>query len=201
VKPVEAVTVVRSGLVALAALRTARFVEGETVLVTAAAGGVGHPAVQLARALGAGRVIGTVSDPAKVDFVVAQGADEVVLSNESSCPGEADVVIETVGSDLLPRALSTLRPFGRLVTLSAAPAQIHSHALLAGILTVTGLSRNLINRHNPPLIANLRAELWALLVGGHLKPAIAAELPLAQASQAYQLLADRANLGKLSLTP
>jgi NADPH:quinone reductase-like Zn-dependent oxidoreductase len=116
-------TLVRSGLVALAALRTARFAEGETVLVTAAAGGVGHLAVQLARALGAGRVIGTVSDPAKVEFVIAQGADEVVLSNETRWPIETDVVIETVGGELLPRALETVKPFGRLVTLSAAPAE------------------------------------------------------------------------------
>jgi threonine dehydrogenase-like Zn-dependent dehydrogenase len=63
--------------------------------VTAAAGGVGRLAVQLARALGAGRIIGTVSDSSKAAFVVAQDPDEVVLSNEPTCPGETDAVIET----------------------------------------------------------------------------------------------------------
>jgi NADPH2:quinone reductase len=105
VDPAIALTIVRSGLVALAALRTADLAAGESVLVTAAAGGVGHLAVQLARALGAGRVVGTVSDPAKADFVRAQGADEVVLSNDLTGTEPVDVVIEGVGGSVFSDAL------------------------------------------------------------------------------------------------
>ncbi|MGW4275357.1 quinone oxidoreductase family protein, partial [Streptomyces seoulensis] len=78
VDAVAAVALVRSGLVALGALAAARPEPGEAVLVTAAASGVGHLAVQLARARGAGRVVGAVSTAAKADFVRSLGADEVV---------------------------------------------------------------------------------------------------------------------------
>lgn len=63
---------------ALGALEAARPRHGEAALITAAASGVGHLAVQLARVRGAGRVVGAVSDPAKADFVRSLGADEVV---------------------------------------------------------------------------------------------------------------------------
>jgi NADPH:quinone reductase-like Zn-dependent oxidoreductase len=201
IEPAEAMTVARSGLVALAALRTAGLVAGESVLVTAAAGGVGHLAIQLARALGARRVVGTVSDASKVDFVRAQGADEVVLSNDPSWDVEVDVVIETVGGEVLTRALNALAPFGRMVTLSAAPASLESHSLLSTMRTVHGLSLGLIARLKPELITEYRAELWEHVAAGRLTPAIAARLPLDEAAKGYQLLIDRANLGKVCLVP
>jgi NADPH:quinone reductase-like Zn-dependent oxidoreductase len=182
-------------------LELARLQPKETVLVTAAAGGVGHLAMQLAKAMGAGHVVGTVSDPAKADFVRAQGADEVVLSNGSAWPVEADVVVEGVGGEVLDRALACVKPFGRLITLSAAPGRLASHDLLTGLRTVTGLSMGLIARNRPDLVRSWRTRLWDLLLAGHIRPAIAAQLPLEEASTAYQLLADRANLGKVVLVP
>lgn len=73
---VDAVALVRSGLVALGTLEAARPAPGESALVTAAAGGVGHLAVQLARLRGASRVVGAVSAPGKAEFVRGLGADE-----------------------------------------------------------------------------------------------------------------------------
>lgn len=84
---VDAVALVRSGLVALGVLQAARPEKGEAVLVTAAASGVGHLAVQLARARGAGRVVGAVSDAAKADFVRALGADAVVRYGDDGWGG------------------------------------------------------------------------------------------------------------------
>ncbi|HWD81265.1 MAG TPA: zinc-binding dehydrogenase [Kribbella sp.] len=201
VPPVIAMALLRSGQVALAALELARLQPGESVLVTAAAGGVGHLAVQLAKALGAGHVIGTVSDAAKAEFVKQQGADEVVLSNDERWPVEVDVVVEGVGGSVLDRALQCVKPFGRLITLSAAPGQLASHDLLTGLRTVTGLSMGQIARNRPQLVHTWRRRLWDLLAAGQVRPAIAAELPLEDASKAYQLLADRKNLGKLALVP
>lgn len=74
----DAVALVRSGLVALGALEAARPLHGESALVTAAASGVGHLAVQLARLRGASRVVGAVSAPGKAKFVRCLGADEVI---------------------------------------------------------------------------------------------------------------------------
>ncbi|MFD7155340.1 zinc-binding alcohol dehydrogenase family protein [Kribbella sp. NPDC059898] len=201
VSPVVAMALVRSGRVALAALELARLRPGESVLVTAAAGGVGRLAVQLAKALGAGHVIGTVSDPAKAEFVHGQGAYQVVLSSQPDWPVEVDVVVEGVGGEVLERAVKCVKPFGRLVTLSAAPAQLASHDLLTGPRTVTGLSMGQIVRNRPDLIRTWTARLWELLAAGQLRPAIAAELSLEEAPKAYQLLADRANLGKVALVP
>lgn len=201
VPPAIAMALLRSGQVALAALELARLQPGEAVLVTAAAGGVGHLAVQLAKALGAGRVIGTVSDAAKAEFVKQQGADEVVLSNEARWPVEVDVVVEGVGGAVLERALQCVRPFGRLITLSAAPGRLTSHDLLTGLRTVTGLSMGQIARNRPELVHSWRRRLWDFLAAGQVRPAIAAELPLEDASKAYRLLADRKNLGKLALVP
>ncbi|MFF0267875.1 zinc-binding alcohol dehydrogenase family protein [Kribbella sp. NPDC004536] len=201
VPPVIAMALLRSGQVALAALELARLQPGDSVLVTAAAGGVGHLAVQLAKSLGAGRVVGTVSDASKAEFVRRQGADEVVLSNEARWPVEVDVVVEGVGGVVLERALQCVKPFGRLITLSAAPGRLASHDLLTGLRTVTGLSMGQVARNRPDLIGTWRRQLWTLLATGQVRPAIAAELSLEEAAKAYQLLADRANQGKVTLVP
>ncbi|MDR6976305.1 NADPH:quinone reductase-like Zn-dependent oxidoreductase [Streptomyces sp. 3330] len=79
---VDAVALLRSGLVALGALTAARPEPGEAALVTAAASGVGHLAVQLARTRGAIRVVGAVSDPAKAAFVRALGADDILTYDQ-----------------------------------------------------------------------------------------------------------------------
>ncbi|MBF6481111.1 quinone oxidoreductase family protein, partial [Nocardia cyriacigeorgica] len=105
---VDAVALVRSGLVALGALDAANPAEGESALVTAAASGVGHLAVQLARIRGAARVVGAVSDPAKADFVRGLGADEVVAYEDESWGAAVDYALEAVGGELLAPALAAV---------------------------------------------------------------------------------------------
>ncbi|MFD6451837.1 zinc-binding alcohol dehydrogenase family protein, partial [Nocardia sp. NPDC060220] len=91
---VDAVALMRSGLVALGALDTAVPRDGETALVTAAAGGVGHLAVQLARVRGASWVVGAVSDESKCDFVRELGADEVFTYDQLHCGKQADYALD-----------------------------------------------------------------------------------------------------------
>lgn len=131
---VDAVALVRSGLVALGALEAARPGRGEAALVTAAASGVGHLAVQLARARGASRVVGAVSGPAKAKFVRSLGADSTALYGEGSWGDPVDYVLDAVGGELLtprsppwPRAggwWRTARAAGRSgrTTSSSAPS-------------------------------------------------------------------------------
>lgn len=99
---VDAVALVRSGLVALGALEAARPGRGEAALVTAAASGVGHLAVQLARARGASRVVGAVSGPAKAKFVRSLGAD--------STPFTARAVGETPSTTSSTRSAASCSP-------------------------------------------------------------------------------------------
>jgi NADPH:quinone reductase-like Zn-dependent oxidoreductase len=116
-----AIVVVRSGQVALGAARAASVTKGESVLVTAAAGAVGHMAVQLARALGAAQVIGAVGSPGKADFVRDMGADTVV-TYDTDWGEPVDVVLDGVGGHVLQKGVEALAPFGRLVSFSAVSA-------------------------------------------------------------------------------
>lgn len=105
---VEAVALVRSGLVARGAYEAARVEPGESVLVTAAASAVGTLALQYAKAGGAGRVVAAVSSADKAGFVRGLGADEVVLYGDADWGGPYDVILDGVGGDLLGPAVRAL---------------------------------------------------------------------------------------------
>ncbi|MDH6130159.1 zinc-binding dehydrogenase [Kitasatospora sp. GP82] len=196
----DALAVVRSGLVALSALRAGGLASGESVLITAAAGGVGHLAVQLARELGAGRVVAAVGSAEKADFVRGLGADEVVCYEDADWGAPVDLVVDSVGSDVLRRTAGALVPFGRLVVNSGAGGTLDAGVLLRGMHTVIGLAMSHLSRLRPELIESHRAELWQLLAEGRLRP-VSTAFPLERAAEGVELLAARANLGKVLLDP
>ncbi|MGW0766958.1 quinone oxidoreductase family protein [Streptomyces sp. NPDC002676] len=198
---VDAVALVRSGLVAFGALEAARPAPGEAVLVTAAASGVGHLAVQLARARGAGRVIGAVSGPAKADFVRSLGADDCIQYADDSWGEPVDCVLDAVGGDLLTPALAALAPHGRLVAYSSGGGTIRAYDLLVGAKSVIGFQMALIARGRPELYEQWRQELWRLHGEGILRPAVHGEFALEDAAKAHAVIEARANLGKVVLRP
>ncbi|MGW1169970.1 quinone oxidoreductase family protein [Streptomyces sp. NPDC002550] len=198
---VDAIALVRSGLVAYGALEAARPTPGEAVLVTAAASGIGHLAVQLARARGAGRVVGTVSDPGKAEFVRSLGADDCVHYGDDSWGDPVDCVLDAVGGDLLTPALAALAPHGRLVAYSSGGGTIQAYDLLVGAKSVIGFQMALIARGRPDLYEQWRRELWRLFAEGTLKPAVHAEFALEDAAKAHETIERRANLGKVVLRP
>ncbi|KOG85942.1 quinone oxidoreductase family protein [Streptomyces varsoviensis] len=197
----DAVALVRSGLVALGAYEAARPDTGESVLVTGAASGVGHLAVQLARARGARRVVAAASSPEKAVFLKGLGADEVVAYADESWGEPVDIVLDAVGGELLPRAVAALAPGGRLVAFSSGGGAIQAYDLLVGAKSAIGFQLGLIARQRPLLYERWRAELWRLFAEGALRPAIHAELPLMQAAAAHAIIEKRANLGKVILRP
>ncbi|MEU6086818.1 zinc-binding dehydrogenase [Streptomyces sp. NPDC047085] len=198
---VDAVALVRSGLVAYGALAAARPAPGESVLVTAAASGVGHLAVQLARARGAGRVVGAVSDPAKAEFVRSLGADDCVHYADDSWGEPVDCVLDAVGGDLLTPALAALAPHGRLVAYSSGGGTIRAYDLLVGAKSVIGFQMALIARGRPDLYEQWRRDLWRMFADGDLKPAVHGEFALEDAAEAHEVIESRANLGKVVLRP
>ncbi|GAA0367869.1 quinone oxidoreductase family protein [Streptomyces blastmyceticus] len=198
---VDAVALVRCGLVALGAYEAARPAEGESVLVTAAASGAGHLAVQLAKARGAKRVVGAVSSAAKADFVRSLGADEVVTYDALADVAPVDIVLDAVGGALLTPALAALAPGGRLVAYSSGGGTIEAYDLLVGAKSAIGFQMALIARHRPALMEQWRLELWELLAAGRLRPRIHAELPLEEAAEAHRIIESRVNLGKVVLRP
>ncbi|MEU7561513.1 quinone oxidoreductase family protein [Streptomyces eurythermus] len=198
---VTAIALVRSGLVAYGALEAARFAPGESVLVTAAASGVGHLAVQLARARGAGRVVGAVSGAAKADFVRSLGADDCVRYDDDGWGEPVDCVLDAVGGELLTPALAALAPHGRLVAYSSGGGTIQAYDLLVGAKSVTGFQMALIARERPELYERWRRELWRLHAEGALRPAVHGEFALEEAEAAHRVITTRANLGKVVLCP
>ncbi|MFI5938377.1 zinc-binding alcohol dehydrogenase family protein [Actinoplanes sp. NPDC051494] len=196
-----AVALVRSGHVALAALDVARIAPGESVLVTAAAGGVGHLAVQVAKLHGVSRVVAAVSDPGKAGFLRELGADEVVTYREEKWGDPVDVVLDGAGGDLLPWALAAARPGGRLIFFNSGGGTLAASDLLGGAKTVTGMAiRHYAAAHRDRYDDHHR-QLWDLVGDGRLRPAVHAELPLADAAEAHRIIEARENLGKVILRP
>ncbi|MFE7445400.1 zinc-binding alcohol dehydrogenase family protein [Streptomyces chartreusis] len=198
---VDAVSLVRSGLVALGALEAARPERGEAALVTAAASGVGHLAVQLARVRGAGRVVGAVSDPAKAGFVRSLGADDVVTYGQEDWGKPVDYVLDAVGGDMLSHALAALTAGARLVAYSSGGGTIRAYDLLVGAKSVIGFQMARIAREEPELYERWRQELWRLFEEGAVKPVVHGEFALEEAAEAHAAVESRVNRGKVVLHP
>ncbi|WP_405161018.1 zinc-binding dehydrogenase [Nocardia sp. NBC_01499] len=198
---VDAVALVRSGLVALGALEAANPLEGESALVTAAASGVGHLAVQLARVRGASRVVGAVSDQSKAEFVRGLGADEVIEYGQESWGEPVDYALDAVGGDLLGPALAAVGPGGRLVYYSSGGGTIQAYDLLVGAKSVIGFQVARIAKGQPELFDQWRQELWQYVASDQLRPVVHAEFALDAAAEAHAVIEDRGNLGKVVLIP
>ncbi|MFE9578340.1 zinc-binding alcohol dehydrogenase family protein [Nocardia sp. NPDC006044] len=198
---VDAVALVRSGLVALGALAAANPLEGESVLVTAAASGIGHLAVQLARVRGASRVVGAVSDQVKAEFVRGLGADEVIEYGQESWGQPVDYALDAVGGDLLGPAIAALAPGGRLVAYSSGGGTIQAYDLLVGAKSVIGFQIARIAQRQPDLLDQWRQELWQYVASDQLRPVVHAEFALDDVAEAHALIEDRGNLGKVVLIP
>ncbi|WP_405762552.1 zinc-binding alcohol dehydrogenase family protein [Streptomyces sp. NBC_00045] len=198
---VEAVALVRSGLVARGAYEAGRVEPGESVLVTAAASAVGTYALQYAKAGGARRVVAAVGSADKADFVRALGADEVVLYGEAAWGDPYDVVLDGVGGELLGPAVRALAPGGRLVAYSSGGGTVDAYELLVRGASVTGFQMAVIARGKPALYGRWRAEQWERHRAGALRVTVHQEIPLAEAARAHRIIEERRNLGKVVLVP
>ncbi len=206
----EATVLSMTAPLALRLLRAGQLNTGDTVLVHAAAGGIGHLAVQLARTLGAGTVIGTASTPAKRDFVRACGADAAIDSSDpgwpdrvgAAAPGGVDVILDAVGGDVFDQGLELLAPLGRMVSYGAVSGVLPTApaSSLFALKYVTGVSM-LAWRTARPDEARADMEEVARLWGtGALRTAVHARCPLVDTASVHQILDSRGNLGRLVVT-
>ncbi|GIF02477.1 quinone oxidoreductase family protein [Actinoplanes siamensis] len=193
---VRAVALVRSGHVALGVLAAAALRPGESVLVTAAASGVGHLLVQAARKGGAGRVV-AVAGRGKADFLYGLGADEVRTYAGVAAGEPVDVVLDGAGGDVLPAALGAVRPGGRLIYFSSGGGTVAAYDLLAGAKTITGFAMAHFARDHPREYAEHGRRLWTM----DLDVRVHARLPLAEADRAHAIVEARENRGKVVLVP
>ncbi len=181
----------------------ARLRAGESVLVTAGAGGLGSTAIQVARALGAGRITAVASTPEKRAFALAHGAD-AAIGYEDEFP-LAEVMFESVGGDVFLKCLAAMRPLGRMALLGASggtPPEVPGFDVLRRRnIGIFAFSFGMLRRADPALVARTAVPAIELLRQGKVRPAVGETLPLEQAAEAHRRLVSRQTVGKLLLIP
>ncbi|HEV7804481.1 MAG TPA: zinc-binding dehydrogenase, partial [Solirubrobacteraceae bacterium] len=208
-----ALALLLQGLTAWHLYRTCgRVAAGESVVVHAAAGGVGSLAVQLGRPMGAGRVIATASTPDKRALALELGADAAIDADadglterlvEANLGAPVDVVFEMAGGEVFDRSLAALAPFGRLVTYGISSGErnsVRSGDLMRRSRSVIGFwLMHCLGR--PAMIDEALADLFARVARGELRAVAGPAYPLADAAQAQRDLAERRTTGKVTLDP
>lgn len=192
--------------------RRARIQPGETLLVHAAAGGVGSAAVQLGKAAGA-RVIGVVGGRAKAetarelgcDVVVDRREDDIVAAVKEATGGRgADVVYDPVGGDAYAKSVKCIAFEGRIVVVGfasgAVPTPGLNHALIKNY-SVLGLHWGLYNTKDPAAVQACHEELTALAADGAVKPYISERVGLDGGADAVQRVFDGITTGRVVIQP
>ncbi len=209
----EALALVLQGLTAWHLFRTsAKIAQGESVVIHAAAGGVGSLAVQLAKPLGAGRVIATASSEEKRKLALELGADAAVDAAgegmrdrliEANDGNKVDVVLEMAGGQVFDESLAALAPFGRLVTYGIAsrqPNEVSNGRLMRKSQAVVGFwLMHCLGRRD--MMEEPLADLFERAARDELRPVMGTTYPLSDVRRAHEDLQERRTQGKVLLDP
>ena len=207
----EATALLVQGLTAHLLLSSAASIRvGESVLVNSAAGGVGSLAIQLAKLMGAGTVVGTASTPEKLEKIRSLGADAAIDYTEEGWSEKVveatggrgvDVVLEATGGKVGEQSLEALTSFGRMVVYGAASGE--QTAYTVGQLAYKGLILVgfALPIQSPKRIAAATEELLAYVAGDRLRIMVSETFPLLEAAEAHRAMAARKTSGKLILVP
>ncbi|MGJ3558754.1 NADPH:quinone oxidoreductase family protein [Streptomyces sp. INA 01156] len=192
--------------------RRAGLEAGETLLVHAAAGGVGSAAVQLGKAAGA-TVIGVVGGAAKVavarelgcDVVIDRREQDVIAAVKDATGGRgADVIYDPVGGQAYAQSAKVVAFEGRIVIVGFAGGTIPSPALNHALVknySILGLHWGLYNTKNPKLVQHCHEQLTHLAARGAVKPLVSERVPLTGAADAVQRVADGVTTGRVAVLP
>ncbi|MGK5550343.1 quinone oxidoreductase family protein [Actinomadura kijaniata] len=194
--------------------RSVHLAPGESVVVHAAAGGVGTLAVQLAKAWGAGRVIATASSKEKRDLALSLGADVAVDAGEPDMKSalieanggrRVDVVLEMTGGTVTDQSLQALAPFGRLafygMASRQAPKPVQPANLMKYSTTVAGMWLAHVFQLPGDVMGQALEELFGLVAEGRLRAVPGGEYGLTEVRRAHEDLRARRTTGKLLLDP
>lgn len=183
---------------------------GDTVLIHAAAGGVGLLAVQMAKLAGA-RVLATVSNEAKARRAKELGADETILYSKVDFASQVDrltggrgvrLVLDSVGKATLRGSLRSLAPFGHLISYGGAsgpPEALEIRSLYEKSLKVSAFWLMTLPRA-PEVAAHGVQQVMDWITGGKLRLVVGLKLPLAAAAEAHRQMENRETVGKILLT-
>lgn len=190
----------------------ARLRAGETLLVHAAAGGVGLAAVQIGVALGA-RVIGTAGTPDKLELVKQNGADAVINYREEDFVARvkditdgrgADVIYDPVGGDTFDDSTRCIAFDGRLLVIGFASGKIPTakmNRVLLKNISLVGVHWGLYFDKDPKVIHEAQQALFGLYQDGQIAPVVSETYPLTDAAKALDALGSRKTTGKIVLRP
>ncbi len=205
-----AVAVPVQGQTAFLALeKAARLQQAERVLIHSAAGGVGTLATQLAKLMGASKVIGTTTNTSKEAFIRAQGADAVILTSEKNWVEQViqatdgqgvDIVLETIGGEIGQQSLGCLAPNGRMVvygTLTGAVTPVVTQMLLPKCLSIIGYNTNIQSLADQKRASN---ALLRYIASGAIRVTVDDSFPLTEAASAHKAISEHKTRGKVVLT-
>jgi NADPH2:quinone reductase len=210
----EALALLIQGLTAWHLYRTAaQLRRDETVVVHSAAGGTGSLAVQLAKPMGAGRVIASAGSAEKRELVARLGADAVIDSVpenmtqrllEANDGNAVDVVFDMAGGQVFEQSAEALAPFGRIVVYGIASREqndLRTGRLMRKSRGVVGFwLMHCLERPETMMREPLR-DLFERAARGEIKPQLGKVYPLSEVRQAHEDLAGRRTTGKLALDP
>lgn len=209
----QALCILVQGTTAWHLLKTMGHVKsGDSVVIHAAAGGVGTIAIQLAKLWGA-HVIAVTSSEEKSALALSLGADAVVDANspdlaralrEGNGGKRVDIVLEMVGGTTFDQSLLALADFGKILTFGMAsriaPQPVHPGSLMHGSKTISGFwLANCFGKKE--MMNDVIDELFGLIVAGKLKPVIGGTYPLVEAAEAHRAMLARGTTGKIVLKP
>jgi NADPH2:quinone reductase len=185
-----------------------RLKKGEKFLVHGGSGGIGITAIQLAAAIGA-RVFTTAGSHEKCAACLALGAERCINYKkedfaEALKEEGADVILDMIGGDYIPKNIRLLRPDGRLVFINASAgtkAEIDAHYLMVKRLTITGSTLRVRDKvFKAALAVEIEKEVWPLIMQGKFKAVIHGRFPLENAAEAHRLMESSDHIGKIVLT-
>lgn len=195
----------------LALADRAKLSAGETLLVQAAAGGVGLATLQVGLALDANVIAGASGE--KLELCLTHGAHAAVDTRGADWPAQvraltdqrgADVIAESVGGDVFEGSLKCIAWGGRLVVVGFSSGTIPSAAMNRVMLkhiSLIGLNLGGYPQQDPKLLRSATEALYDLYQLGRLRPVVSASYPLERAGEALKELAERRSVGKLLLIP
>jgi NADPH:quinone reductase len=181
---------------------------GERFLVHGGSSGIGTTAIQLAREFGA-RVFATAGTDSKCDACAKLGAEAAINYRDTDfvdvlkAEGGADLILDMVGGDYIPRNLQALAEDGRLVQiafLSGPKVEVNFATLMTRRLTMTGSTlRPQSDLAKARIADQLRAHVWPLLDAGKISPVMDSEYAFEQASDAHARMETSGHIGKIVL--
>jgi len=189
----------------------ARLAKGESILIHVASGGVGHAAIQIARACGA-RIFATAGSPAKRSYLESLGIEDVMDSRslkfadeiaERTGGGGVDVVLNSLAGEALERGIVALAPYGRFVELGKADIYRNSRLHLLPFmrnLAFFALDLQQMGVERPELVGTMLSDLAKEFASGALAPIPYTEFPMKELAGAMRFMAQAKHIGKVVVT-